>query len=253
MPGTPTTIPALLASAPAQATSSSPTTTFTDALTAQDLATRVRGLRAQAQPGHLALANQLGRRRRDGGLVEGHVEPLRWISGRWRGGVPLSIRPRCSTFSTEEQQRAAKRGVRFQRVEELRQVLRRLLFSGRSRRRVLPTTGWGFYSAVERGVLPAASGEQNPHRGQRKSVQELEAARQAAQGCSARKPRQLLGSAERRPLRALALFSDGYSLAWTDSVEFLKANESNEIGFHRSMADDQDRCSRSGQGVRAAQ
>ncbi len=122
----------------------------------QDLATRVEEFRAQAQPGHLALANQLGRCWRDSSLVEGHVEPLRWISGRWR----VECRSQPGFAAVPRHRRAAascQGGVRFQRVEELRQVLRRLLLldaqeGGCSRHRL------GLLLGCRARSPPAASG-----------------------------------------------------------------------------------------------
>ncbi|GAC96698.1 glycoside hydrolase [Pseudozyma hubeiensis SY62] len=90
-----------------------------------------------------------------------------------------------------------------------------------------PDSGWGFYSAVEQGVLPQ---HLDPHRGQRKSVQELEGARQGAQdgaldGHTGYWQKQSGGPYEHWR------FAEGFNLAWNDSLGFMKADESNEIGF----------------------
>lgn len=90
-----------------------------------------------------------------------------------------------------------------------------------------PDTGWGFYTAVERGVLPQ---HLDPHRGRRKSLQELESARQAAQDGALSGHAGYWDKQNGGPYEHWR-FADGFNLAWNDSIEFMRADESNEIGF----------------------
>ncbi|KAJ1030487.1 hypothetical protein NDA16_001396 [Ustilago loliicola] len=90
-----------------------------------------------------------------------------------------------------------------------------------------PDTGWGFYSAVERGVLPQ---HLDPHRGRRKPIQELEGARQGAQDSALSSHAGYWDKQNGGPYEHWR-FAEGFNLAWNDSIEFLKADESNEIGF----------------------
>lgn len=90
-----------------------------------------------------------------------------------------------------------------------------------------PDTGWGFYSAVERGVLPR---HLDPHRGRRKPIHELQGARQGAQDGALAGHAGYWDKQNGGPYEHWR-FAQGFSLAWNDSIEFMKADESNEIGF----------------------
>lgn len=90
-----------------------------------------------------------------------------------------------------------------------------------------PDSGWGFYSAVEQGVLPQ---HLDPHRGQRRSIHELEGARQGAQENALNSHTAYWDQQGGGPYEHWR-FAEGFNLAWSDSLEFLKEDESNEIGF----------------------
>lgn len=90
-----------------------------------------------------------------------------------------------------------------------------------------PDTGWGFYSAVERGVLPQ---HLDPQKGRRRSAQELEGERQGAQENALNSHAGYWDQQKGGPYEHWR-FAEGFNLAWNDSAEFMKADESNEIGF----------------------
>lgn len=90
-----------------------------------------------------------------------------------------------------------------------------------------PDSGWCFYSAVEKGVLPQ---HLDPLRGHRKSIQELESARQNAQESALSSHTGYWDKQKGGPYEHWR-FADGFNLAWSDSIEFMKADQSNEIGF----------------------
>lgn len=193
--------------------------------TAQDLATRVEDFARKLNPGTSPLPTN----------SDGAGETAVWLKdmsnrcggslvvGEWSAALnPASLQ----YLSTEEQQRAAKAEYAFNEWKSFDKFCAGYFF-WTLKKEGAPDTGWGFYSAVERGVLPQ---HLDPHRGQRKSVQELEAARQAAQDAALASHANYWDQQSGGPYEHWR-FSEGYSLAWTDSVEFLKANESNEIGF----------------------
>ncbi|EPQ31843.1 uncharacterized protein PFL1_00042 [Pseudozyma flocculosa PF-1] len=91
-----------------------------------------------------------------------------------------------------------------------------------------PDTGWCFYTAVERGVLPP---HLDPHRGRRRSPADMEAQmagaqQQASAGHEAYWNKQ--GDASKYEHWR---FAEGFATAWRDAVEFAKQSADNEIGF----------------------
>ncbi|PWZ02928.1 glycoside hydrolase [Testicularia cyperi] len=90
-----------------------------------------------------------------------------------------------------------------------------------------PDNGWGLYSAVEEGVMPQ---HLDPHKGRRKSAQELESARQGAQQSASAGHEGYWDKQKGGPYEHWR-FAEGFNLAWNDSLAFLRADESNEIGF----------------------
>lgn len=90
-----------------------------------------------------------------------------------------------------------------------------------------PDTGWCFYTAVEHGVLPP---HLDPHRGRRRSVQDLEAQMGPAQQNASAGHEGYWNSQRGGPYEHWR-FAEGFNTAWRDSIEFLKRGEGNEIGF----------------------
>ncbi|KAI3479829.1 hypothetical protein L1887_58076 [Cichorium endivia] len=166
--------------------------------TAQDLATRVEDFARKLNPGTSPLPTN----------SDGAGETAVWLKdmsnrcggslvvGEWSAALnPASLQ----YLSTEEQQRAAKAEYAFNEWKSFDKFCAGYFF-WTLKKEGAPDTGLGLLLGCRARSPPAASGPA---------------------------PRTTQSGGPYEHWR----FSDGYSLAWTDSVEFLKANESNEIGF----------------------
>nr|CDI51074.1 related to Glucan 1,3-beta-glucosidase precursor [Melanopsichium pennsylvanicum 4] len=145
------------------------------------------------------------------------------IIGEWSAALnPSSLHH----LGGESQQRGAKAEYAFNQWKSYDKFCAGYFF-WTLKKEGSPDTGWGFYSAVERGVLPQ---HLDPLKGRRKNVQQLESARQGAQDAALNGHAGYWDQQKGGPYEHWR-FAEGFELAWKDSIEFMRAEESNEIGF----------------------
>lgn len=145
------------------------------------------------------------------------------IIGEWSAALnPASLHH----LSSEEKQRAAKAEYAHNQWKTFDKFCAGYFF-WTLKKEGPPDTGWGFYSAVERGVLPS---HLDPHHSRSKTAQELEQARLSAQTAASRGHEGYWDKQKGGPYEHWR-FAEGFDLAWSDSLAFMQTDTSNEIGF----------------------